>query len=647
MCGIAGVFGWTDEGTLDTMLDWIEHRGPDEDGSVIDRDAGLMMGARRLSIVDLESGSQPKYSEDETVAVVFNGEIYNHADLRESLERQGHRFDSRCDTEVLVHAWEEWGTEMAEHLDGMFAFSVWDREADSVFLARDRLGIKPLYYGRSGEGIAWGSELPTLLVAGVDRTVDPTAVFNHFSLEFTPSPRTLLSSVRKLPPGHSALLTADGVEERQYWDLLSLDAGTSTHSIASAADRVVDLLEQSVERRLMADVPVGAFLSGGLDSSAVVGIASELKDDPLRTFSVSFSEDRLDESDEARLVADHFGTNHTEVPIDLSSMELFGEMVRHLGEPTGHLQMLPLYALSQRASEDVKVALAGEGADELFGGYPWYRNLPKRKRQFSMVPGVAHDVAGALAPHVPVGSKHLRHFAGLKDDTEMLLNHVCGFSAHRPDPGAFLAEDLDQSAGESGLRDSVTEITDRVDDGDFVQRISAYETAYTLPDYHLYKADHVTMAASLELRVPFLSTDLVEFAHSLPADQKATESTVKRVLKRAVRDLLPDEIVDRKKMGMRPPVEDWFEDDHEAIETWFAEERLRNAPYLDADRALALRSAHRRGERSVGRTLWTILTYVAWYHTLVDERTAIPAALPAESRPRPAVVGTGSAHSSR
>ncbi|APW98092.1 asparagine synthetase B [Halobiforma lacisalsi AJ5] len=621
MCGIVGAYGEADERMLSEMLDWIENRGPDEEGSYVDRDAGLMMGARRLSIVDLTGGSQPKVNEDGSVRVVFNGEIYNHVELRESLKRQGHRFESRSDTEVLVHLWEEYGDGMVDHLEGMFAFSLWDETEETVFLARDRLGIKPLYYGRTDYGYVWGSELPALLIGGVDRTIDPAAVYNHFSLEYTPGSQTLLRDVNKVKPGHTIRIDPDGVREREYWSLLDVDTGSATMSFESAADRLTGLLERSVEQRLMADVPVGAFLSGGLDSSAIVGIASELTDRPLKTYSLSFSNDRFDESDEARLVADHFGTDHHEVHVDLSSMDLFDEMITYLGEPTGHLQMLPIFALSRRASEDVKVALAGEGADELFAGYPRYQQVGNYKRKVDPLPGIAHDVAGTVAPVSPIGTKYFRYLSWLKNNTEMVLHQTCGFMPFRPEPEDFL--ETGETAETSGLRRRVTRVTDHVDDPAPEQHMTAFETHYTLPDYHLYKADHTSMAHSLELRVPFLSTDIVEFAHSLPIQHKMTDQDVKRVLKRAVSDLLPDEIVEREKQGMRPPVEDWFRDEHEAIESWFTEEKLRKTPYVDAEEAMALRIAHRRGDRSVGRTLWMILMYVSWYHVFIDERTSI------------------------
>ncbi|QLG50249.2 asparagine synthase (glutamine-hydrolyzing) [Natrinema halophilum] len=603
------------------MLDWIEHRGPDEEGRYLDRDAEIMMGARRLSIVDLAGGSQPKCNEDGTISVVFNGEIYNHETLRESLERDGHRFESESDTEVLVHLWEEYGEAMVDHLDGMFAVSIWDEATNTVFLARDRLGIKPLYYGRAGGGYVWGSELPAVLIGGVDRTIDPAAVFNHFSLEYTPGSQTLLRDVRKVKPGHTVTIGPDGAREREYWNVLDVETGGSTLSFEAAADRLRSMLERSVENRLMADVPVGAFLSGGLDSSAIVGIASKYRDDPLDTYAVSFDNPRFDESEEARLVADHFGTNHHEVNVDLSSMELFDEMIRYLGEPTGHLQMLPLFLLSERASEDVKVALAGEGADELFAGYPRYRQVSEYKRNVDFLPQFTHDIAGSIAPISPVGGKYLRYYSWLRDNTEVTLHHTCGFMPFRPEPDEFL--DTGETAETAGLRAHVSELTEQIDDPAPEQHMSAFEANYTLPNFHLFKADHTSMAQSLELRVPFLSADIAEFAHSLPIEYKVTEGNAKRVLKRAVDDLLPDEIIERKKMGMRPPVTDWFREEHAAIETWFAREKLENAPYVNADRATALRAAHRRGDESVGRTLWMILTYVAWYHTFIDEHTSI------------------------
>lgn len=621
MCGIAGTYGWADAGELRSMLDAISHRGPDEEGVHVDRDAGLAMGARRLAIVDLAGGSQPKWNEDGTVGVVFNGEIYNHAELRETLRERGHRFESRCDTEVLVHLWEEYGADLASHLRGMFAFAVWDSEAGTVCLGRDRVGIKPLYYAWTDRGVAWGSEIRPLLVAGADRTVDRRAVHAHLSLDYTPTPRTLFRSVGKVRPGHTVTLGADGLEERQYWRLFDVDAGSATCSLSSAADRVESLLRRSVERRLMADVPVGAFLSGGLDSSAVVGIAAELKDDPIRTYSLSFKQAALDESAEARAVADEFGTDHHEVHVDLSSMDYFGEMVRHLGEPTGHVQTLPLFALSRRASEDLKVVLAGDGADELFSGYPYYQNVPRRKRLVDVLPGAAHDVAGAVASVTPVGGTHLDYVSRLKTPSAAVLNNATGRLSGRHRAESLL--DGGDTAATDGLRNAVEGVCSQVSAPALEHHISAFEISHKLPDSVLYKTDHTTMAASLEARVPFLSTDLVEYAYALPAAHKVTPDDVKRVLKAAVADVVPESVRRREKQAMGMPVHDLFRAEHPAIERWFARPELARTPHVDADRALGLRDAHRRGDARAGWSLWTILTYVAWYHTFVDPDTAV------------------------
>jgi asparagine synthase (glutamine-hydrolysing) len=621
MCGIVGTHGWADEQQLGEMLDWIGHRGPDEQGRYVDHGADLAMGARRLSIVDLSSGSQPMWNEDETVGVVFNGEIYNHRDLREGLRRRGHTFASDCDTEVLVHLWEEHGEALVDRLRGMFAFAIWDRQAETVFLARDRIGIKPLFYAHTDRGLAWASEIQPLLAAGVDRTLSPRAVYEHFAYEYTPRPQTLFRAIRKVPPGHTLTVDSDGIRERQYWSPLGTNPGSTSTSVDDAVSRVSELLHQSVENRLMADVPVGAFLSGGLDSSAVVAIASEIRDEPLRTYSVSFESSEIDESEHARFVADHFGTDHHEVDVDLSSLDLFGDMVRHLGEPTGHLQMLPIFELSRRASEDVKVALAGEGADELFGGYHYYQNVPNRKRAVDFVPARLHDAADVLAPHVPVKQEYVTQLAGLKSDASAIQHTAC--RSLSPRPTADELSDVPGTARSAPLDGPARTVTKRVPDAPLEQQLSLFEVQYKLPNSVLYKTDHASMSASIEVRVPFLSKAMVEYALSLPVEHKVTPEQVKHVLKRAVRDVVPEEIIERKKHAMRMPTQELFRDEHEAIEVWFTEDKLRQAEFIDERWALELRDAHRSGERDVGQSLWTILTYVAWYHTFVDPRNAI------------------------
>ncbi len=605
MCGIAGIYGTTREGTLDAMLEAQFHRGPDSGGAFVEEGVPLRMGARRLAIVDLAHGSQPFSNEKGTVTVVFNGEIYNYRHLRTQLESKGHRFETDCDTEVLVHCWEEYGKQMPERLDGMFAFSLWDESEETLFLARDRLGIKPLFYAERDGFLAWASEVRSLLEAGIDPVVDERAVYNYFSLKYTPWPQTLLEGVKKLPPGTSLTVTEDGASVRRYWNLADDPVSGST---ASVADSLRDHLERAVDRRLMADVPVGAFLSGGIDSSAIVGILADRVDD-LQTFSIGFDAPEHDESSEARFVADHFGTDHKEITVDLDSMDLFPKMVRHYGEPVADPAILPTLLLADHASDYVKVVLSGTGADEVFAGYEHYRTYPRHRRRFGRLPTPFLRAVGQIAPHSPAKDKHLSYLASLANDETGFTYWARGFDR---EPVEYLETEYDPET--AGVQECIDEtFAVPADQDDLVKKIATFDLTYWLPDDLLYKVDHATMAHSLEARVPFLDYEFVEFAYNVPSEYKTADDTYKPILKRAVKDLLPDRIHQREKHGLSVPVDDWFREGHEAIEAVLTEDAVAGAPYLDGDELFSLWQAHRRGQADNSMTLWKALNYVAWY----------------------------------
>lgn len=621
MCGIAGAFGSVDESALGGMLAELHHRGPDDEGRFVDEDAGVMLGARRLSVVDPGGGAQPMYSEDGSVVAVCNGEIYNHESIREWLREEGHRFGTDCDVEVVVHLWEEVGRGFVDHLDGMFAVALWDGRSGTLVLARDRMGIKPLYYAGTGGALVWASEIPALLAAGVDRRLDPAGVYNYFRLEYAPAPRTLLADVRKLPPGHVAVLPAgeatgspvDALRTRRYWSLPS-DGATSVDGFDAAARKLRRLLSGSVRRRLMADVPVGAFLSGGLDSTAVVGLMADHVPEP-ETFAVRFPGEEFDESAQARFVADHFGTDHHEVDIELSDLERLESIAPRLSEPPGHVQFLPILALSELARDrGVRVALTGGGADELFGGYYRYEVVPRRRRRVSPLPDASFDIADAAAAVAPVGERPLRYLGGLRDDETALRRLNCGFN-RLPRPEAFLDTGMDDAR--SGLDEAVADAMDQAAYDDTAHRMTTYDLAYVLPDYVLFKTDHTSMLASLEARVPFLDRRIVEFAHRLPPEYRFAGDR-KALLKRAVADVVPERIRSREKHGMGIPVREWFRSDRDFVGRWLAPSTLESTPYLDADRVRDRWRQHRQGAANHGRMLWQTLAFVVWYHTLVD-----------------------------
>lgn len=607
MCGIAGGYGVTDSAILDDMLSCIFHRGPDEGGTFIDRDKEVMLGARRLSIVGLDTGSQPVSNEDGSVRVVFNGEIYNYEQLKQDLQSKGHRFETAADTEVLVHLWEEYGRQMPEHLNGMFAFAIWDSDSEAVFLARDRLGIKPLYYAMDGDRVWWGSEIPTILATGIDRSLDEQAVYNYFYLRYSPAPDTLFDSIKKVPPGTSLYIDEEGVSKQQYW---TLTPTTSSSSFEQTAARVRESLEQAVERRLMADVPLGAFLSGGLDSSAVVGIMSEKMSEPVRTFSVGFQADSFDESSEAAMVADHFGTDHHEYTVDLDTMDIFGDIVRTLGEPLADPALLPTTLLSKRARDEVKVVLTGEGADELFGGYWYYTMVPKHRSMFGWAPKPVYTAADTIQRVTPTGRKYFDYFSSLGSDQDALMGVA---RKYRLQPEAYVDSDVGpQNSGLTGIVDnSIERANDTTQD-----KLTSYDLQYQLPDNLLYKVDQATMSASLEARVPFLDHTLVEDVYGLPQKMK-TGNGKKALLKHAVEDLLPERTLSRDKQGFVVPIDQWFRNDSDAISQWLTEDALTAAPFVEADDVYNLWNAHRHGRRSHEHALWKILNYIVWHEQFV------------------------------
>jgi asparagine synthase (glutamine-hydrolysing) len=585
------------------MIECLSHRGPDGEGRFVDKDVPIKMGMRRLSIVDLAGGDQPMFSEDGDVVAVFNGEIYNHESLRRTLEEAGHSFETQSDTEVLVHCWEEYGTDMPTYLDGMFAFSIWDREQEELFLARDRLGIKPLYVADLEDQYVWGSEIQSLLAAGVDRRVDEQAVYNYFTLRYTPSPQTLFDSIKKLPPGWCAHVTADHANEWQYW-APSIDPVSGSTDII--AKKLREHLERSVSSRTMSDVPLGAFLSGGLDSSSIVALLSEEMDD-LRTFSIGFQADSYDESSEARFVADHFGTRHEEITVDLDSMDLFGQLVRQLGEPLADPAVFPTLLLSELASDHVKVVLSGEGADELLAGY-WYYKIPEDRKKYGRLPGPAFTAADLLERYGLQGKKELRYLASMRSDRDALVGLMQRFQIP---PERYVETELGPET--SKLDDVVDTAFDRATSDHCFDRIASFDLAYWLPDDLLYKVDQASMSNSLEARVPFLDHRLVEFVYNVPREQK--QGGYKPLLKRAMRDVLPERTLERNKHGLGVPVSRWFRSDHDAIQGWLTEENIAATPFLNSDDVFDIWSTHRSGKRDYGLTLWKMLNYVAWYDT--------------------------------
>ncbi len=565
MCGIAGrvnVAAPIDRAELFRMTELIAHRGPDDHGYHLRTRVGL--GHRRLSIIDLAGGRQPLANEDETVWIVFNGEIYNHVELRRELVARGHRFRTHSDTEAIVHAYEEWGPDCARRLRGMFAFAIWDDRAQRLTLVRDRLGIKPIYYAKLGGDIVFASEVKSLLaVPEVDDAVDDDALAAYLALRYVPAPLTMFRGVKKLPP--ASILTWQGgrVAIERYWDLANVatrDEAPPTE--AEAAAELRERIDHVTKMRLMSEVPVGAFLSGGLDSTMITAsmLAAPEARGALKTFSVGYAEDDAQSEDElgyARLAADALGTEHHEVRVTMrEAADALPKIVWHLDEPVADPACVPLYFLSKKAKEHVTVVLSGEGADEALGGYYIYRRLAKlealRQRLGSGAPALA--LAGELCARLP-HDKLRRAGKLLGRPLESIYRGVArAFDADdaallQPNGGAdsddvvntLLAPHWEPTRGQTALR-----------------RMLYLDSRVWLPDDLLVKADKMTMAHAIELRVPFLDHELMEHAWSLPDHMKINNGVGKALLRKAALGRVPRAILERPKMGFGTPTAAWL-----------------------------------------------------------------------------------------
>jgi len=619
MCGICGIVTLNgapvDRDVVEAMNATLVHRGPDSDGLHLNGRVGL--AARRLAIIDLAGGDQPIANEDESVHVVQNGEIYNYRELRRELESQGHRFRTQSDTEVLVHLYEEHGAGFAERLRGMFAIALWDDREQRLLLARDRFGIKPLHYRVRDGSLSFASELKALLrTPGFGREIDLDALDAYLAFGFVPGPLTIFEEARKLPPG-SLLVWQQGngenVRIEPYVSPLTAPATLRSEGEAVLADELRDRLRDSVRAHLIADVPVGVLLSGGVDSSTLVALASELSSEPVRTFTIGFQERNFDERSAARLVAERYGTDHHEVVMRPDAVALLPTMADVYDEPFADASAIPAYLVSQLARTHVKVALSGEGGDELFGGYNAYVG-----HRLAPVLGRVAAAARPLVERLPSSSakastfdwraKHFvrsagqsaveRHYAWRTyvppDDRASIVlpERRSGY-----DPLQLLAARYAESQG----RDDLTRVMD-VDIG------------FSLVDDMLVKIDRASMANSLEVRVPILDSVIAELALALPAKLKVRGLSKKRLLKKAAEPLLPREIIRGEKKGFAIPLATWLRNELEPLtREVLSPANLRSQEYFEPDAVGRLLDSHLSGRADEGKKIWALLNFCLWY----------------------------------
>lgn len=602
MCGISGLFHYDrtqhpDTGVLEAMRAVSRHRGPDDCGVYTDGPAGLAFN--RLSIIDLSGGHQPMSNEDGTVWIVFNGEIYNFADLRDDLLTRGHRFRTRSDTETIVHAWEEYGEEVAARLDGMFAFAIWDSRRQVLFGARDRLGIKPFYYSSDGVRFAFASEVKSLMqVPGTPRELDPAAVGEFLLRRYIVAPHTVLKGVYKLPPGHTVLVTNQGPVVKRYWQP-PLDEEEQI-SEPEAIEKAGTLLENAVRSHLVSDVPLGAFLSGGLDSSCVVGLMAKLGVRDIKTFSIGY-DSPVSELDYARIVADHFHTDHHE--LRLSAVEFSAtlpKIVWYMDEPVGDPASIPLYYLAQFARKKVTVALSGEGSDEIFAGYPIYNRMLQFE-SFNRVP--LAGFWGRILSRAAGDTKIRKYAEMLGRPLEWRYGGVGGLFSR--------AQAERMRISNARILDGVSAAYAQCHGRSPLGRMSYVDLTTWLPDDLLVKADRMTMANSLELRVPFLDHHLVEFATRLPRRLRLRGGVTKYLLKKWAEPLLPRNIVYRPKAGFSVPTKSWFRGDLAgyARETLLANDSI-SRQFLSPVEIERLLAAHRFEDRS--EQIYSLLVFTHW-----------------------------------
>ncbi|MBV8857707.1 MAG: asparagine synthase (glutamine-hydrolyzing) [Acidobacteria bacterium] len=648
MCGINGLAlssrsGRTvSAGLVERMRDVLTHRGPDDCGLFVDARVGL--GHRRLAIVDVAAGHQPMTNEDGSLQIIYNGEVYNHSDHRPGLEARGHVYRTHCDTETILHLYEEKGTACVEDLRGMFAFAIWDARRRELFIARDRLGIKPLYYTHAEDGsLYFASEIKALLEAGAVRAELNYAALPDYLANHAPSgEETLYRGVRRLLPGHTLLWRDGEVKVERYWDVTFSGGGENERR------REEDLIEEwselfrtSVRLRLMADVPLGMFLSGGIDSSAIAAVMSELVDEPIKTFSVAFAEREANELEYARLVARKFGTDHHEVVVSPEEFfEALPRLVWHEDEPLAHLASVPLYFVSKLAREHVKVVLTGEGSDEMLAGYARYRktvfNLALGRGYERLTPGAARRaVAGAVASlgaGSRLGQKLERTFLCRPADLDHLYFDNFAVFPLAAQRGLLTPETVERAGSGADPYAGVRRVADGSDAGSLLNRLLYADTKTYLHEL-LMKQDQMSMAASIESRVPFLDHKLVEFTARLPERLKLRGWTTKYVLRRAMKNVLPEAILTRSKMGFPVPLGAWLRGRHRGVlDEYVTSERARARGIFDANFVRGLVGEHVAGVRDHSARLWALVNFEVWQRQFFDgEPAAEPRAEPAEA----------------
>jgi asparagine synthase (glutamine-hydrolysing) len=626
MCGIVGIVNSenrrVDEALLGRMCNAIRHRGPDDDGFYVNGGVGL--GMRRLAIIDLAHGQQPIHNQDRSAWIVFNGEIYNYLELREKLEKLGHTFYTNSDTEAIVHAYDEYGADCPKHLRGMFAFAIWNERTEELFLARDRVGKKPLLYAQLNNGLVFGSEFSALLLhPDISRAVDSEALHHYLSFMCVPAPLTAYRAIRKLEPGHSLRWRKGEIKLERYWQpdfSHKLDIGEE-----EAGERALEILRDAVRVRLMSEVPLGAFLSGGIDSSAVVALMSEASSEPIKTFSIGFAEQDFSELHHARRIAEHVGADHHEFIVRPDAMEVLPLLVEHYGEPYADSSAIPTYYVARETRKHVTVALNGDGGDESFAGYERYaamqlaeryRRLPASLRKLAIQPAIGLLPASETSRSRIRDAKRFIQAASLPK-RERYLRWVSVFDAEAKQD--LYSADFQRQTASVHPGEILDPWFARANGSGIVDAALLTDIMTYLPNDLLVKVDIASMAVSLEARSPFLDHHVIEFAASLPERFKLRGLTTKYLLKRVLKKLLPAENLERRKMGFGVPIGHWFRGQMQSFlrETLLSQKALGRGLFKP-ESVKQMIELHTSNERDYAHQLWTLLMLELWFDRFID-----------------------------
>lgn len=622
MCGIGGIIDYNNslrdkEGALDSMMLSMTHRGPDDHGFYFDKNAAL--GHRRLSIIGLSDGRQPIFNEDRSLCIVFNGEIYNYIDIKKTLVQKGHAFITHSDTEVILHAYEEYGVECLKHLRGMFAFGVWDIREEKLFLARDRLGIKPLYFINTHNFFSFSSEIKAFFVSGLHEPVaDISALDSYLTLNYVLGPKTAFKGVNKLLPGQYMVYDRNKMRIENYWDFNTIKPIECAFD--ECAERLNELIKETVRVHMISEVPLGAFLSGGVDSSLTVAIMARFSEKPVKTFTVGY--EGLPESSEfkyARIVADHFKTEHHEFMLNPAKFsEAVPKVLWHLDEPIAEYATIPLMLLSEMAKNHVTVMLSGEGADELFAGYPiyWYMTLIEKYRK---IPNVIRSLLTDRMFKLLLGRKRQgKYIEWLTSDLE---KRYLGNGSRLTDgiKRRLYSDDFWRSSTKSGVFETISSYYGSVHADEILPKMLYLDTKTWLPDDLLLKADKMTMAHSVELRVPFLDHEMVEFAASMPASAKLRGRETKALLKKSAIKFLPNRIVKRKKMGFPVPMKQWLQNDlSSTAKEVLLDPRSKQRGYFNTSYIERMLDSHNRSTDDLNVNIWSLYSLELWHRLFVD-----------------------------